>query len=248
MNHSFSVEVAIDVGLAPAIVFNAIGFWVTQNAANKRNFIDGRYWTYNTVKAWADLFPYLSPKQVEKALTALREHDYVMAENYNKDKWDRTLWYTLTDKGYAVLHAFPSQGGCISPTGEMESPNRGNDYIYTVNNTVGNTDTLSGKPDDDVPYDEIIGYFNEKSGKHYRSKAASTRKMIRARFADGYTLDDFKHVIDVKCAQWLGTDQERYLRPETLFRPAHFESYANEQIPTNGLDGVDWSMYELKPL
>ena len=248
MNHSFSVEVATDIGLAPAILFNAIGFWVEQNAANGRNCMDGRYWTYNTVKAWSDLFPYLTAKQVEKALTALREHDYVIAGNYNKDKWDRTLWYTLSDKGHAILHPSPPQGRCISPTGEMEFPHRGNDYIHTVNNTVGNSNTLSGKPDD-VPYDEVIDYLNEKTGKHYRSKAAATRKLIKARFADGYTLDDFKHVIDVKVSQWLGTEQDKFLRPETLFRPGHFESYLNEQAqPASYLDTIDWSRYELEPM
>lgn len=248
MNHSFSVEVATDIGLAPAILFNAIGFWVEQNAANGRNCMDGRYWTYNTVKAWSDLFPYLTAKQVEKALTALREHDYVIAGNYNKDKWDRTLWYTLSDKGHAILHPSPPQGRCISPTGEMEFPHRGNDYIHTVNNTVGNTDSLSGKPDD-VPYDEVIDYLNEKTGKRYRAKTESTRRLIRARFADGYTLDDFRHVIDVKVSQWLGTEQDKFLRPETLFRPGHFESYLNEQSrPASYLDTVDWSKYELKPM
>jgi len=248
VNHSFSVEVATDIGLAPAILFNAIGFWVEQNAANGRNCMDGRYWTYNTVKAWSDLFPYLTAKQVEKALTALREHDYVIAGNYNKDKWDRTLWYTLSDKGHAILHPSPPQGRCISPTGEMEFPHRGNDYIHTVNNTVGNSNTLSGKPDD-VPYDEVIDYLNEKTGKHYRSKAAATRKLIKARFADGYTLDDFKHVIDVKVSQWLGTEQDKFLRPETLFRPGHFESYLNEQAqPASYLDTVDWAKYELEPM
>lgn len=248
MNHSFSVEVATDIGLAPAILFNAIGFWVEQNAANGRNCMDGRYWTYNTVKAWSDLFPYLTAKQVEKALTALREHDYVIAGNYNKDKWDRTLWYTLSDKGHAILHPSPPQGRCISPTGEMEFPHRGNDYIHTVNNTVGNTDSLSGKPDD-VPYDAVIDYLNEKTGKRYRAKTESTRRLIRARFADGYTLDDFKHVIDVKVSQWLGTEQDKFLRPETLFRPGHFESYLNEQSqPASYLDTIDWSRYELEPM
>ena len=109
-------------------------------------------------------------------------------------------------------------------------------------------DSLSGKPDD-VPYDEVIDYLNEKTGKHYRSKAAATRKLIKARFADGYTLDDFRHVIDVKVSQWLGTEQDKFLRPETLFRPGHFESYLNEQSqPASYLDTVDWSRYELKPM
>ena len=107
---------------------------------------------------------------------------------------------------------------------------------------------MSGKPDD-VPYDEVIDYLNEKTGKRYRAKTESTRRLIRARFADGYTLDDFKHVIDVKASQWLGTEQDKFLRPETLFRPGHFESYLNEQSqPASLLDTVDWSKYELKPM
>lgn len=113
-----------------------------------------------------------------------------------------------------------------------------------IENTNRESNTLSGKPDD-VPYDEVIDYLNGRSGKHYRSKTESTRKMIRARFADGYTLEDFKHVIDVKISQWLGTEQERYLRPETLFRPGKFESYLNESPqPESRPDSVDWSKYD----
>ena len=103
---------------------------------------------------------------------------------------------------------------------------------------------MSGKPDD-VPYDEVIDYLNEKTGKHYRSKAAATRKLIKARFAEGYTLEDFKRVIDTKTSQWLNTDQDKFLRPETLFRPSHFESYLNEAPQTSILDEVDWSAYQL---
>lgn len=105
-------------------------------------------------------------------------------------------------------------------------------------------DTLSGKPDD-VPYDAVIDYLNEKTGKHYRSKAAATRKLIKARFADGYTLEDFRRVIDTKTSQWLNTDQDKFLRPETLFRPSHFESYLNEAPQTSILDSVDWAKYQL---
>lgn len=79
---------------------------------------------------------------------------------------------------------------------------------------------------DDIPYSEIIDYLNEKANTHYRSKTESTRKHIRGRFADGYSLDDFKMVIDTMCDKWLGTKMAMYLRPETLFSPK-FESYIN---------------------
>lgn len=74
---------------------------------------------------------------------------------------------------------------------------------------------------------EIVDYLNEKSGKNYSPKTASTQKHIIARLNEGRTLDDFKKVIDNKCAQWLGTKWENYIRPETLFAPAKFENYLN---------------------
>jgi uncharacterized phage protein (TIGR02220 family) len=80
-----------------------------------------------------------------------------------------------------------------------------------------------------IPYSEIIDYLNLKAGTKFRSTTESTREMIRARFNDKFTYEDFINVIDTKCTDWLGTDQEKYLRPETLFRPSHFESYLNQK-------------------
>lgn len=124
----------------------------------------------------------------------------------------------------------------------VDHPVHANKEVSKRNNR--KKDTLSGKPDD-VPYDAVIDYLNEKTGKHYRSKAAATRKLIKARFAEGYTLEDFRRVIDTKTSQWLNTDQDKFLRPETLFRPSHFESYLNEAPQTSILDSVDWSKYQL---
>ena len=251
MNHQFSVEVAVDIGLAPAIIFNSIGFWVEQNAANGRNLRDGRYWTYNTVKAWTDLFPYLTQKKVEKALSALREHGYVMAANYNEDRRDRTLWYTLTDKGHAIFHPSLPQGRSISPTGEMEVPHRGNDYIYsTVDNTVSNTDISSEKSPDTFESDlaEIVDFLNSTVGSRYTTKNKQLRGYVRARLSEGFTVEDFRTVISTKAAKWKDDPKMRdYLRPSTLFAPSHFEEYLNESPkPKSILDSVDWSKYELE--
>ena len=77
---------------------------------------------------------------------------------------------------------------------------------------------------------EIINYLNLKTNKNFKPNAKATQDFIKARLKDGYSIDDFKKVIDNKCYQWLGTEQEQYLRPETLFRPSHFESYLNEVV------------------
>lgn len=80
------------------------------------------------------------------------------------------------------------------------------------------------------PYAEIIGYLNERTGKNFRAGSDNTKRHIKARWREGYTLDDFRTVIDKKAAQWMGTDMEPYLRPQTLFS-AKFEAYLNEPWP-----------------
>ena len=98
----------------------------------------------------------------------------------------------------------------------------------------------------DIYIVEIVNYLNEKTGKKFSSNTASTRKHIIARLKEGRTVDDFKKVIDTKCAQWLGTQFSGFLRPETLFAPTKFENYLNEGIGgvTNGKDsGLDISVF-----
>lgn len=72
----------------------------------------------------------------------------------------------------------------------------------------------------------IVEYLNEKAGTKYKSSTKKTQSCIRSRLKEGFTVDDFKTVIDKKCTEWIGTEFEPYLRPETLFGPK-FESYLN---------------------
>ena len=76
----------------------------------------------------------------------------------------------------------------------------------------------------------IIEYLNLKAKKSFRATTKLYERHINARLSEGYTLEDFKHVIDVKCAEWMNTDHEQYLRPDTLFAPSHFDSYLNQKI------------------
>jgi len=81
---------------------------------------------------------------------------------------------------------------------------------------------------DDV-YEDIIGFLNECTGKSYRADTKANRQLIDARLKEGYGIDDFKKVIEVKSRNWLGKDMEQYLRPATLFSNK-FESYLQENI------------------
>lgn len=75
---------------------------------------------------------------------------------------------------------------------------------------------------------EVVDHLNTRAGTHYRYGSRQTRDKIVARLNEGFTLDDFIVVIDKKCAEWIGTEHEKYLRPETLFGPK-FEGYLNQK-------------------
>jgi uncharacterized phage protein (TIGR02220 family) len=82
--------------------------------------------------------------------------------------------------------------------------------------------------DKDIRY--IVEYLNQKAGTNYRDSSANTKRHIHARISDGFTVDDFKTVIDKKCGQWIGDSKmQKFLRPETLFG-RKFEGYLNEQV------------------
>lgn len=83
------------------------------------------------------------------------------------------------------------------------------------------------KDKDKELYKSIVDYLNEKTGKCFRSSSKKTRSVIRARLEEGFTLEDFKTVIDKKCIDWLNDSKmDEYLRPETLFG-TKFEGYLN---------------------
>lgn len=73
----------------------------------------------------------------------------------------------------------------------------------------------------------IIDYLNSATDSSYRSTTKSNQKKINARLEEGFTVDDFKKVIDKKNAEWKNTDMAKFLRPETLFG-TKFEGYLNE--------------------
>lgn len=78
-------------------------------------------------------------------------------------------------------------------------------------------------------YREIIAYLNEKTGKRYSATSRVNQGHISARLKEGFTVDDFKHVIDVKCFQWKDdAKMAKFLRPETLFG-TKFDRYLNEE-------------------
>ena len=139
MVHFFDVAIAKEYGVNAAILLQNIQYWVAHNKANEKCFYEGRYWTYNSVKAFKELFPYLSEYQIGGALNKLLDDGILVKGNFNKSGMDRTSWYSLTDKGQMLVD------GNIEPNAtkpeDLPNPFAGDDIeiqdtveLYAVNN------------------------------------------------------------------------------------------------------------------
>lgn len=143
MQHSFDIRIAKDYGINAAVLLNNMYFWIEKNRANNTNYYDGYYWTFNSKKAFAELFPYLNERQIDYALKKLIDGGIIITGNYNKMAYDRTLWYAITKKGYCILQ------NC-----EMEETKMQN----------GNTDIVQPIPNNNPVIKTLIENPNKKEG------------------------------------------------------------------------------------
>lgn len=103
MEHSFNTKLAEILGIEKAVLVRHFFFWIAKNAANRVHFHDGRYWTYNSASALAELFPYLSADSIKRHIKKLVDDGFLLKGNYNKVKMDRTNWYALSDYAESIM-------------------------------------------------------------------------------------------------------------------------------------------------
>lgn len=98
MNHSFDVDLAVQFGIEEAIIIENLAFWIKKNVANNQNFIDGKYWTFNSARAFNELFPYMNPSKINRVLKKLEKDGIIEIGNHNKAAYDKTSWYTIINQ------------------------------------------------------------------------------------------------------------------------------------------------------
>lgn len=151
MQHMFDTEHARAYGVHEAILIHHLSFWILRNRANGENLREGRTWTYNSVKALADLFPYLTIKQVRGALARLVDGGVLLTGNYNPTSRDRTLWYAFNDEECFLdgshchlphkANADDAEGNSQLPAGANGSARKGKSLIRADGKPDGNTDS-----------------------------------------------------------------------------------------------------------
>ena len=96
--HSFNTFYAHKYGIVGAILIQNFIHWILVNKRLNRNFHDGRWWTYQTIDEIAAIFNYLSKDQVKRTLEYLSKENVLVKGNYNKTKFDRTVWYAFVNE------------------------------------------------------------------------------------------------------------------------------------------------------
>ena len=171
-------------------------------------------------------------ESVYSGLKELIEAKYI---SRRKNKDGTVDYFVFEDKEENNIIDYQEKPNQEKPN--QEKPNQDFADVLIIkdsNNTEYSKKELNNK-ENIKEIEEVINHLNEKAGTKYKSNSKNTTKHIKARINDGYTLEDFKTVIDKKCSEWLNTDMEKYLCPDTLFG-SKFEKYLNQKINGPGVN------------
>lgn len=160
-----------------------------------------------------------------------RVHNYVQSDRYSKSELPEAKRVELKNKVYEVVEPPINPDNtymdtkCIQNGYNLDTQIR----IDKIREEENRIETLCHVSHDgmDNSHFEIIEYLNLKTGSKFKPTTKPYVQAIRSRLKEGYTVDDFKTVIDKKCREWKGTKLEKYLTPKTLFAPSHFDTYLN---------------------
>lgn len=223
-------KLAVEIGLNEAIFVQQLHYWINGRSGK---FIQGKKWVYNTYKDWEEQFPFWSNATVRRVINSCEKQEMIITSSaYNRAGFDKTKWYTVNYEHINRLSnsiAQNEQRACskrATAFAQNEQPNT-IDYQETTTETTNKTYSPA-EAEPRIPYKEIVDHLNKAVGSQYRHTTSKTQALIKARFKEGFDLEDFKQVVEIKAKQWKNDkEMAKYLRPETLFG-TKFEGYLNE--------------------
>ncbi|AGZ26249.1 conserved phage C-terminal domain-containing protein [Staphylococcus pasteuri] len=224
-----------------AALLNQMIYWSDRTSRK-----DGYF--YKSYNDWFEEL-HLTEYQVRRATKKLKSFGFVDTA-LKKANGAPTLHYKVDTKEVSEWILKKLQNGNLRNSRmDSEETQESLTEITTENTTeITNNNILSGNPTaSPIPYKEIIGYLNEKAGKQFKHNTGKSKRCIEARWNEDFRLDDFKKVIDTKTSEWLGTSQEKYLRPETLFG-TKFEGYLNQETNTQPINPYANAFENAQPL
>ena len=218
-------SLAREIGLNEAIMLQQIHYWLLKSG----NEFEGAKWFYKTLEEWQTEFPFWSTMTIRRTLGSLEKQKIIKIGNFNKKKFDKTKWYTIDYQRVNRRCVQNEQSMCSNRTDGCVQNEQTDTRDYQESTTENNVP--EEKPLKVVWTEEtnhIIDYLNKRTGKKYSVKTKKTAQLVHKLLDNGFTVEDFERVIDIKCKQWLNNEKmNQYLRPRTLFSEK-FEDYLNE--------------------
>jgi hypothetical protein len=246
-NHYFNTQDAKDHGVIEAIILAHMKFWLEKNKSEGSNIKDGRVWTFNSYKAFASHFDYLTEKQVRRAIIKLEDAGVLVSASYNRWPGDKTKWYSINTSEYLVNQEdeshCPKEDVALpkwaEPLPEKAEPSDQMGRTIPDINTdskqqIKNTDTFSLRQKTDW----FIDFWNRKHGtdvKHTdkkqkqvsaRLKIFTSQEIIKA--INNRLEDDWFHTEGIK---FLGDWDSFWRNDEKVERYLNRKENINDDLP-----------------
>ena len=146
MKFSLESDLAAKYGLVEAILLDYFAKWLRYNASkgNAYNYRDGRYWVYDSTPGLSKkMSGIISEGKIRKSIANLIEHGVLVRSNrYNDKSYDKTFWYSLTEKGWSEIAKIES-GEALDPRTACEDPSTACEPPRTACETIPNLSPIN---------------------------------------------------------------------------------------------------------
>lgn len=145
MKHIFDTNIAKTCGIEEAIILENIYFWCIKNEANNK-LVNGRPWTYNSVKAFTTIFDYMSPSKISRALKTLETEGYIVIGEFNNNAYDHTKWYCITEKTREIYGDKNEKSNCQNEKSNTENDNSKSTKCQINITDINTNSNINNKP------------------------------------------------------------------------------------------------------
>lgn len=192
-SHAFNIGIAQDFSPIMGLWLAHLAFWAEKNLANNSHIHDGLVWSYDTLEALADYFPYMTKSQRETMINNSVKHGLVVTGNYNHTTYDRTVWYALTPKAYFYFPHLVNEKYIkrlflsISEKSEMDFTEFGNGFPRfrtTIPDTDPDTDPYKKSEGHDPQHHTVVSFpskTEQQANKSFEDKSA--KEFFKTKFA-----------------------------------------------------------------
>lgn len=191
MDYSFDIKIAEKYGVDRAIMLQNLVYWIKHNAANGKNYHDGKFWTYNSIKAFEKIFPFWTHKIIRRIIESLLKDGLIIVGNFNESTYNRTSWYTLSEELIEAFELNNFLGECICPNGQMEVPKQANGSAQMGGCYIGNINKPCNKPDRE---ETALAFFE----KNYPTRFENLMMQFKKQITD---FDKFSQLFEAKVLQ-----------------------------------------------